>query len=42
MEKSWLCAVELQLGLAHRTVSGALGWPTVNQLLSGINRVVRL
>jgi hypothetical protein len=24
-----------QLGLAHRTVSGAPGWPTVNRLLSG-------
>jgi hypothetical protein len=28
--------------VVHQTVSGALGWPTVNQLLSGNDRGVRL
>jgi hypothetical protein len=28
--------------VVHRTVSGAPGWSTVNQLLSGNNRCVRL
>jgi hypothetical protein len=28
--------------VVHRTVSGAPGWPTVNQLLSGNDRGVRL
>jgi hypothetical protein len=28
--------------VAHRTVSGAPGWPMLNRLLSGINGVERL
>jgi hypothetical protein len=48
MERTWLCAAKLQLGLApdcpvvHRTVSGALGWSPVKWLLSGIDNGVRL
>jgi hypothetical protein len=41
-KKTWLCKANSSSGLAHRTVSGALGWPTVNRLLSGIDGVVRL
>jgi hypothetical protein len=33
--KTWLGAAEVQLGLAHRTVSGAPGWFPVNWPLSG-------
>jgi hypothetical protein len=33
--KDWLCAAEDQLSLAHRTVSGAPGWSSVNRPLSG-------
>jgi hypothetical protein len=32
----------LDCPVAHRTVSGAPGWPTLNRLLSGIDGVVRL
>jgi hypothetical protein len=35
MEKSWQSSANTSSGLAHRTVSGAPGWPTVNWMLSG-------
>jgi hypothetical protein len=34
LEKSWQSTANTSSVLAHRTVSGAPGWPTVNQLLS--------
>jgi hypothetical protein len=40
--KAWLCAANLLLGLAHRTVSGAPGWSAVNSPLSGFDGGVRL
>jgi hypothetical protein len=49
MERTWLCAAKLQLGLAHqtfsvvhRTVSGAPGWSAVNSPLSGFECGERL
>jgi hypothetical protein len=35
LEKSWQSSANTNSGQAHRTVSGAPGWPTVNRLLSG-------
>jgi hypothetical protein len=41
MGKNWLCAANS--GSAwHTRLSGAPGWPTLNQLFSGIDRVVWL
>jgi hypothetical protein len=34
LQMTWLGAAEVQLGLAHRTVSGAPGWLPVNRPLS--------
>jgi hypothetical protein len=49
LEKTWLCAAKLQLGLAHQTVRWCTGqcpvragWSTVKRPLSGVDRVVRL
>jgi hypothetical protein len=35
LQVTWLYAAEVQLSLAHRTVSGAPGWTTVKRPLSG-------
>jgi hypothetical protein len=35
LQVTWLCTAEVQLSLAHRTVSGAPGWTLVKRLLSG-------
>jgi hypothetical protein len=42
MQKTWLGTAKVQLGLVHRTVSGAPGQPPVNRPLSGEFGGVRL
>jgi hypothetical protein len=41
-QMTWLGAAKTQLNLAHRTVSGAPGWPPVNRPLSGKFGGIRL